>query len=206
MCDELKNIWKSQVAGQEQHYDAHSFEQLMKSRVKRQTGKVMKYFWSAFALELGVFALLSHVMVKYWNDYPLFAVCAIGVMLHIPFLYMLMKKFKAMAVTRPLDSSSSSLYQYIRRRHDLLNDFYQFKRNYERFLIPLSTIIGCYAVFELYIPLEGDGYWTTYWVLVVITIASCAVALRKENKERFEEPLSQFRVLLSEFEGSNRAI
>jgi hypothetical protein len=201
MCNELKAIWKHQeVALHKQDYDLLSFEKLIKSRMRKHTSKVMTYFWSSFTLEMGVFALLCHVMIRYWHESPLFVISLIGVLLHLPFTYMLMRKFKAMAVTRPVDSSATSLYLYIKRRHDLLSTFYAFKRRYEVFLIPISILIGCYLVFELYIPGEGFGYWNTFWILVVTTIISCAFALRRENKDHFEEPLSQYRLLLDEFE------
>lgn len=202
MCNDLKSIWKKQEAApHQQNYDTSSFQKLIKVRMKTHTNKVMKYFWSSFALEMIVFALFCHVVVRYWNDEsPLFIVSLIGIVLHIPFTYMLMKKFKAMAVIRPGDGSVSSLYRWVRERHDLLDSFYRFKRNYERFLIPFSTIIGCYLVFELYVPGEGLGYWNVFWVMVVITIISCAVVLRRENKEHFEEPLLQYRLLLAELE------
>lgn len=202
MCKELKNIWNSQeLDNQLEAYDTSSFQKLIKMRMRTHTNKVMKYFWSSFVLEMGVFALLCHVVVRHWNDVsPLFIVSVLGILLHIPFTYMLMKKFKAMAVARPGDGSASSLYRWVKERHDLLSSFYRFKRNYERFLVPLSTIVGCYLVFELYVPGDGMGYWNVFWVMVVITIISCAVVLRRENKEHFEEPLHQYRILLTEFE------
>ena len=202
MCNELKRIWKNQErAGSQSKFDASSFQKLIKVRMKTHTNRVMKYFWSSFALEMGVFALLCHVVVRYWDfESPLFIVSLLGILLPIPFTFMLMKKFKAMAVARPGDGSASSLYRWVRERHDLLNSFYRFKRNYERFLIPLSTVIGCYLVFELYVPGDGLGYWNVFWIMVVITIISCAVALRRENKVHFEEPLHQYRILLTEFE------
>lgn len=201
MCDELKNIWKKQEdLPPKQGYDPTAFQGLIKSRMKVHTNKVMKYFWSSFTLEMAVFALLCHVMIRYWHESPLFIVSLIGVLLHLPFVYMLMKKFKAMAITRPQDTSVTSLYRYVRRRHDLLNDFYGFKKRYEVFLIPLSTLIGCYLVFELYFPGGGMGYWNTFWILVVITIVSCAFVLKRENKDHFEEPLNQYKLLLEELD------
>ena len=206
MCDELKNIWKKQEGIlPRQVYDPSAFQKLIKSRMKVHTDKVMKYFWSSFTLEMIVFALLCHVMIRYWYESPLFVVSLMGIVLHIPFTYMLMKKFKAMAITGPGDGSATSLYQWIRRRHDLLNSFYRFKRSYERFLIPLSTLIGCYLVFALFVPGEELSYWNVFWVIVVITIISCAVALRRENKEHFEEPLHQYRLLLAELEGKEES-
>lgn len=201
MCDELKNIWKKQEGVlPKQVYDPSAFRQLIKSRMKVHTDKVMKYFWSSFTLEMIVFALLCHVMIRFWYDSPLFIVSLIGIVLHIPFTYILMKKFKAMAVARPGDGSAPSLHRWVKERHDLLDGFYRFKRSYERFLIPISTLIGCYVVFQLFVPGGGLSYWNVFWILAVVTVISCAVVLRRENKEHFEEPLHQYRMLLAELE------
>src|SRR5690606_19334729 len=129
----------------------------------------------------------------------LFLASLIGLLLQVPFTYMLMKKFKAIAITRPFDNSSFSLYEYVKKRHRLLRDFYLFKRNYERFLVPISTLLGCYLFIELYLPGNIWTYWNTVWVLFVITVISCAVVISKENRENFEKPLEQYKKIIEEF-------
>lgn len=201
MCDDIKKIWKMQATmSPSPSYDPGSFSRLVKSRVKKETDKVMQYFWSSFTLEIIVFALLCHVMLRYWGEGHLFIISMLGILLHLPFTYMLMSKFKTMATTRPSDESSTSLYRYVRTRYGLLDSFYRFKRSYERFLIPISTLIGCYLVFEMYMPGQWKGYWNIFWMIFVITIISCAVVLRRENQQHFEEPLNQYKAILDEFE------
>ena len=206
LFDDLKKTWKGQQAVASGAYDPVSFAKMIKLRVRKQTDRAMQYFWSAFTLQLILYGLLGHVIIVHWHDGKLFIISLLGVLLQVPFTYMLMKKFKAMAVTRPIDNSSSSLYQYVKRRHHLLQEFYLFKRSYERFLVPLSTILGCYLVFELYLPGELLAYWNTIWVLIVITILSCAVVIMQENKKNFEEPLGQYKAILDEFEMDTKQV
>lgn len=199
--DDFKKTWNDQQAGIVSHrYDLLSFERMIKSRVKKHTDKAMQYFWSAFTLQIILYGLLGHLMIRYWSDGELFVVSLFGLLLQVPFTYMLMKKFKAIAITRPMDNSSFSLYGYIKKRHDLLRDFYLFKRNYERFLVPLSTLVVCYLVVELYLPGKIWSYWNTLWVIIVMTIITCAVLIRKENRENFEQPLEQYKKILDEFD------
>jgi len=201
LYDDLKRRWKEQPqVNPSQAYDPASFGRMIKSRVRKHTDRAMQYFWSAFTLQLILYGLLGHVMIIHWLEGKLFVASLIGILLQLPFTYMLMKKFKAIAVTRPKDDASSSLYQYVRTRHHLLQEFYLFKRNYERFLVPLSTILGCYLVFELYLPGQILNYWNSIWVPIVITIISCAVVIMQENKNNFEEPLKQYESILKEFE------
>lgn len=181
-------------------YDLLSFDRIIKSRVKKHTDKAMQYFWSAFTLQMILYGLLGHLMVRYWSVGELFVVSLFGLLLQVPFTYMLIKKFKAIAITRPMDNSSFSLYGYIKTRHDLLRDFYLFKRKYGRFLVPLSTLVGCYLVIELYLPGKIWSYWNTLWILFVLTIITCAAIISKENRENFENPLEQYEKILDEFD------
>src|SRR5690554_4441165 len=203
--DDLKKTWKEQQTSSGT-YDPVSFGKMIKSRTGKQTDKAMQYFWSAFTLQLILQALLGHIIIVHWLDGKLFIISLLGMLLQLPFTYMLMKKFKAIAVTRPKDNSSSSLYQYVKRRHHLLQEFYLFKRSYERFLVPLSTILGCYLVLELYLPGELMAYWNTIWVLIILTILSCAVVIMQENKKNFEEPLQQYKAILDEFEMDTKQV
>lgn len=201
LFDDLKKTWKKQETAMSLvQYDRLTFERMVKTRVKKHTNQAMQYFWSAFTLQLLLYGLLCHVIIRYWFEGELFLASLIGILLQIPFTFMLMKKFKAIAITRPVDNSASSLYRYVKKRHDLLRDFYLFKRNYERFLVPLSTILGCYLVFELYLPGEIWNYWNAIWVLIAFTVISCAVIIMQENRKNFEEPLKQYKMILEEFE------
>lgn len=199
--EELKKEWeqKRNVPVTEQAYDEESFGKMIKSRVKKHTNVSMRYFWASFTLQLLVFALLSHVIVKYWNDWSIVLVGTVGVLLYVPFMIILMKRFKAIAVTRPQDSTESSLQAYVNRRHELLQSFYRFKRRYELFLIPLVSAIGVWLVFQLWVPGGVYAYPSGAVITFGITLISCIAAIWSENKKSFEEPLSQLRQVLDEF-------
>ncbi len=55
-------------------------------------------------------------------------------------------------------------------------------------------------VIELFLPGEIWSYWNTLWMLIVLTIITCAVVIRKENRENFEQPLEQYKKILDEFD------
>ena len=198
--EELKKEWeqKSNV-GLRDHYNEESFGKMIKSRVKKQTNASMKYFWASFALQLLVFALLSHVIVKYWNDWSIVLVSIAGMVMYFPFMIMLMKRFKAIAMTRPQDSTASSLQAYVARRHELLRSFYQFKRRYELFLIPVVSAIGVWLVFQLWVPGGVSAYPSGAIITFGITLISCIAAIWSENKRSFENPLRQLQQVLDEF-------
>jgi hypothetical protein len=203
---EIENMWeKSQVTiTPNQAYDQAAFAKIVRSRTKKHTNTAMQYFWGAFALQIGVYALFGHVIIKYAFNIETLLLSAAGVLLYIPFTVMLMTKYKRMALVRPDGNNVTSLFAYVMNRYHLLNTFYKFKRHYELVLIPVSSLIGVLIIFNLYVPGGVLGNVTGAAITFCITLMSCIIAIRLENKKNFETPLEQFRELLEEFkfEGS----
>jgi hypothetical protein len=198
--EELKEEWgKKSTLASTTNYDQSSFQKIVKSRVKKNVNASMKYFWGSFTLQLMVYALLTHVMVKYWRDIDMLLLSILGAALYIPFTFVLLRKFKRIAITKPADTLRSSLQMYVQQHYDLLFSFYRFKRRYELFLIPLSSAIGVWLVFLLYVPGGVAAYPSGAVVIFGITLLSCAIALAAENKESFGKPLTALRQILDEF-------
>jgi len=201
--EELKKKWnenKSALSGT-RTYDEVALEKIFKSRVKKQTNAAMQYFWASFTLQVLVYALLSHVLVKYWPDIEMRSYSIGGVLLFLPFTIMLMKKFKRIATTK-LDAGSNaetSLYAYVHQHHALLSSFYNFKKRYELMLIPLSSAIGIILAFKLYVPGGVLEHPVGAVITFAITLCSCVMAIRSENKKSFEKPLHQLQEILNEF-------
>jgi len=200
--EELKNSWeKNQVTiTNSQGYDHAAFEKIVRSRTKKHTNTAMQYFWAAFVLQIAVYALLAHVIVKYGGDIETLLLSVTGLLLFLPFTIMLMTKYKRMAVAKPEEGNTiTSLFNYVMRRYSLLKEFYKFKRRYEFLLIPLSSMIGVFLVFKLYVPGSVEKNLMGAIITFVITLTSCILAIRSENKKNFEKPLHQFQCLLEEF-------
>jgi hypothetical protein len=188
--DDMKTMW-NQKASEKASYDEATMEKIVKSRVRKHTGKAFQYFWASFTLQLMVYAMLSHVIVKYWYD-PLITLPALaGIALYVPFTIVMMKKFKA-------ESSQNAMRLYIERRRELLESFYRFKRRYEMILIPAATFIGTFLVFELYVPGSIWAYPKGAMITFFISLASCVIAIQRENKRNFEEPLVRLKMILDE--------
>ena len=207
--DQLKKDWSAAHSSTTVAYDSATFSKIIRSRVKKHTHTAMQYFWASFTLQLIVYALLSHVIVRYWSDRSIVLPAILGVLAFIPFTIVLMKKFKAIATARPGASHESlvggaPLKEYIMMRRDLLSSFYRFKRWYEFILIPLASAIGVYIVFELYIPGGVAEHQWNAFVVLLITLTSCAWAIARENRRNFKEPLVRFDEVLAEFEGKER--
>lgn len=199
--EELKNTWDGNrpLLSGAQDYDQASLGKIFKMRVQKNANKAMQYFWASFVLQIVVYALLSHVIVKYWS-YPEMVWPGIGgIILYIPFTVILMRKFKSMAVIKLFDHTGTAMNKYVHKHYHLLESFYRFKTRYELILIPLSAVIGVFLIFRLYVPGGVLAHLGGAAITFAITMVSCALAIHAENKKNFREPLKNLRAILDEF-------
>lgn len=167
------------------------FDKIIKSRTKQHTSEVFKYFWASFAMQILVYAMLGHVVVKYWGELAMI-VSLFGVLLYIPFTIVFMKKYKGMAVAPgPINSVVS-------KRLELLQSFYTFKKRYELILIPMATFVGTFVAFEIWVPGSIWAFPQGAMITFFITLASCIIAIREENKKSFDIPLSKLKQILDD--------
>ncbi|HYI78974.1 MAG TPA: hypothetical protein VEW65_15240, partial [Chryseolinea sp.] len=112
----------------------------------------------------------------------------------------LLKKFKRMAIAKPEDrNSGKSLYQYVLLQHSLLESFFVFKKRYELLLVPLSTAIGVFLTFKLFVPGGVAENPIGAVITFFTTIITMVVSTRMENKRSFEQPLCDLKQLLNDF-------
>ena len=204
--EELKKVWEAnqETAEGYKRYDHATLVNIVKSRTKKNMKKSMHYFWGALFLQILVYALLSHVIVKYGGNTEtlLFGIAAI--LLYLPFTILLMKKFKQMAIVKPAQGNSGwSLYQYVFQQRALLQGFYTFKKRYEFLLIPLSTGIGVFLTFKLFVPGGVEENPTGATVTFLVSLFSMIMSIRLENKKSFEQPLQDLSRLLKEFQAED---
>lgn len=200
--DDFKQTWNEKQASfpEQGSYNPEHLEKIVRSRVKAHTNASFQYFWASFVLQLLVYALLTHVIIKYRLNTEVLLFGIAGILLYIPFTIVLLAKFKRMA--QPIDQQrdNHSLYKSILRQRNLLSSFYRFKKIYEFFLIPLSSAIGVFVVFELYVPGGINEHWNGAVIVFVITLGSCLAAIISENRKSFRQPIHDLEVLLEEFD------
>jgi hypothetical protein len=201
--EQLKEIWEEKQSGMPgaRAYNHESLEKIVRSRVNKHIKTAMQYFWASFTLQVLVYSLLSHVIVKYWGDDEILYFSIGGVFLFLPFTIMLMRKFKSLATTRlsEKENAEASVYDFVRQHQTQLCSFFKFKKWYELFLTPLSAAIGVTLIFKLYVPGGLDEHWTGAIITFIITVISCIIAIRSENRKSFKEPIRQLQSILDDF-------
>jgi hypothetical protein len=199
--DDLRNEWKKNMNEESASgaYNEESLHALVKHRVKKHTGMTMRYFWPAFFCQLLVYAMLSHVVVKYWGQAEIVLAGMGGILLFIPFTWVMMKKFKTMATLRVGNNGITTIREYILQHRSLIQSFFRFKQWYELILIPLASLIGVWIVFELFVPGGVMDAFKGALICYVITLVSCAFAVIQENKKNFREPLCELQKVIDDF-------
>jgi hypothetical protein len=199
--DALKKDWNDGSEGAPDHsFNKESLRKIFKSRVYKHLREPFKYFWASFGMQILLYALLSHVIVKNWGDWTIVFYSLVCILLYIPFTIVLLRKFKQIARGAVEGADVSSLQNYVQRKSDQLQQFFSFKKRYEFVLIPVSCAIGIVLPFELYAPGGAATYPNAMLLLFVVTLMTCAVTIFLENEKSFKRPLRELQSLLSEFQ------
>lgn len=200
--DSLKNQWKQQdpIETTEQKIDLSALRGIIKQRMKKQNKQIMGYFWMTLTMHIGVYAVLGHVGIRWgMNDLLIAAISIFGILVTIPFTWMLMKKFKQMASNRAVYEEPESLKAYIQRKRQFLSDFFHFKSIYEWFIIPVHSALGVFISFYLWVPGGVSQYSEVAVVIYLLTLAFCIYAIHGENRSNFKKPIQEMDEILMEF-------
>lgn len=197
--DEMKEKWSNKSDTSVSYTSPNLFD-VIRKRMRVHTRESMKYFWASFTYQIIVYALYTHVLLKYFDDPMTVMLSTLGIVAYIPFTHMLMRKFKQLAISKPINTGVSPIHAFVEQKKKVLQSFFRFKRRYELFLVPLSTLFGTLLVFRIYVPGGPFDNMNGVWTTVAITLLACFFAIKKENAKSFHTPLAELDKLLTEFE------
>ncbi len=206
--DELKKGWQSNppTSLQTPHYDQADLLATTRARSARQVNRAIQYFWASLTLQIIVYGLLSHVLVRFWGTTDVQWLCLLGVLLYLPFTVVLMRQFKRIARASPGQQKDSlSIQAHIQQQYTNLKGFYRLKRSYEYGLVPLITALGVYLIFRLYVPGGVSQHLTGATTTYLLSLLACGWAIMRENDNHFKQPLGELKKVLDEFKNSQAA-
>ena len=201
--DELKKGWQTDapIASDPIRYEQADLLAVLKVKGARQVNRAIRYFWASLTLQIIVYGLLSHLFIRFWGTPTVQWLCLAGGLLYLPFTIVLMRQFKRMALATPARPDMNfSVQARIQQQYDSLRAFYRFKRRYEYGLIPLSTALGVWLTFRLYVPGGMLQHPTGATITYLLSLLACVWTIRQENRNQFEEPLGNLKNLLEEFD------
>jgi hypothetical protein len=200
--DELKQEWATAALSSppSQRVDHAQLQAITQAQSARHITQAVRYFWGSLTLQIIVYALLSHVCIRFGRVPLVLGLSVGGALLHLPFTVMLMRHFKRIARASPAPLEASfSLQARIQQQYNSLRAFYRFKRGYEYGLIPLSTALGVWLIFQLYVPGGVADHFLGAALLYLLSLLSCGWAIQRENRLHFQQPLQSLKDLLEEF-------
>jgi len=194
--EEIKKQWQSGGRHPDQ-YDLTSYNQIIQRKMKTQRNAIFKYFWGTFAYHMIVYAMLTHVLVRFWSDTSIVVAALVGLAVTIPFTAIMVRRFSKMAADR-FTGNDSAIVQFITRQHALLSGYFAFKKRYEWIMIPLQCAVGVFIVFHLYMPGGIIAHPLGAFITFGLSIAGCVEAIRLENRRNFKIPLENLENLIRE--------
>jgi hypothetical protein len=198
--EELKNTW-------EQHKDDNSFstfydqkmlKKIFKSRVSKHTNESFKFFWAAFTLQIIVYSLLVHFGVMNLVNAQIPWVSIGGIILFLPYTYMLMKRFKNLAKTELELNSAVSMREFVNKQQFILQSFYKFKSRYDFFIVPASCALAVLFIYN-YVPEGILKHSLSAISLFIILLIGGFFVIRAENKKYFKLPIQNLKKISDEF-------
>jgi hypothetical protein len=196
--DEYKKSWQERSADVNRNKIPDDvFYQMVRTRGKKQIGMSMRYFWASLTYNIIVYAMLTHVLIRYVNEPGIVIIVIGGLIIFVPFTAVLVSKFMKIAAVKGHDAAS--VQHRLQVQLDLLMSFFRFKKRYEWFLIPLSCLAGVFLTFEIFVPGALKENLTLGLAILVGTLVSCIAAVAQENRKNFAEPIRELKSLLSEF-------
>jgi len=202
--DQLKKNWATALA----HlgpFDETAMRKLIRSRINKHTRQAYHYFWASLVTQIIMYALLTHVIVKFWGQPAIQLPSLGGILLCLPFTYLLMKKFKTMAAYPLKGSETTSVQHYIQQQRDQLHDILQFKIRYEVVLVPLICAVGIAVPIGIYMPGGLPANLGFAGALYVLALGVCFFTQRHENQKSFGEPLHRLDGVLEEYSKTDQA-
>lgn len=194
--DDMKQSWTALIAPPA--FDEASMRKLIKSRVGKHTHQAYHYFWGSFAMQIIFYALMCHLVVRFWGNTLIVVTALSGVVLFIPFTVILLTKFKRMAAAPLRGIGGGSVLAYLNDQREQLQNILKFKMRYEIALVPLINAAGIILPIAIYWPdMMGQKMYLAITLYAIALLASF-LAMRVENKKSFIEPIKRLDAILKE--------
>jgi uncharacterized membrane protein YhaH (DUF805 family) len=201
--DDFKKTWKEVPNDGTRYIDMEKFMKEVRLHASRQVSKAIQYFWASFAYQLIVYALLVHTAIKNFTNFTALILAIGGVAMFIPFTYMLVKRFKAVARSRATKANPIAIRNSISHQRNLLVKFYTFKRRYELLLLPAITAIAVLLIFLIHVPGTLSDNIIAIAAIFVVALGVSIAAVVRENRKHFKKPIADLTTLLNEFQESD---
>jgi hypothetical protein len=196
--DEAKKCWGESKERKQVELPGDEVKQIIRQRIRKEKKVLFEYFWASYTWQFIIYVAMTNMIIHFWGDWNVVAVCVTGILIYIPFTTVFIKKFIRMAMKT--NGSSQNLYSNIKLQWNKMNEFFAFKRKFDWLGIPLSCFIITMIIFKLWVPGGWEEHVTGALIVYLLAISAFLIATLMENKKRFREPLYKLQLIINEIE------
>jgi len=203
ILDDLKGDWKQgrDLGAPSVPLKSGEFNQLINGRIKKEQRLVWRYAVKTYLWSVMVFSYLSYLIITFWGDEPLLAVCAVAMAIYVIFTAVFMKRFKRFFAMDCGAQQALDLRDAIRIKLKELRGFYQFKRIYDWIMVPLSCLVISLSVNKfVFDAAVMEHLWFNMSTFILYSAAFIYVTLR-DNVTYFKLPMNKLKAVIVDMEG-----
>lgn len=198
--DEVKALW-SKTGGGEEPITYEQLDMAIAKRIRRERRSVIGYFWSAFVYQNIMLAILGIVMGRFPGDPTATAIGMFGFLLYGCSFLVLVMKFRS--YDRYSATLARDVQSHVRSEVGRLATLFRFKKRFDLLAAPLACAVIVLAIFRLFVQSSITGNLLPAAMLYGGWVVLFAIAIRSENKKRFENPLRRLNLLLEDLAGEH---
>jgi hypothetical protein len=200
--DELRGSWKSgrDIGAPLLPLKSDEFKEWIKGRMKKEQHLVFRYAVKTFVWSLLVFSFLAYLMLRFWGDWNLFAVCMAAMAIYIPFTAIFMNHVKQFFAVECGVQQEVDLQQGLRIKFIALKRFYSIKKIFDWLMVPLT----CGVISLTLNKYAFDAPFTEHLGFNMITFflysAAFIYVTGKDNITYFKVPIKKMEEVMREME------
>jgi hypothetical protein len=199
--NEVRELWQ-QNAGPEANtplFGKENVAAVIRARIRKEKKGIAEYFWLSLSYQILIYSFVCWLVIKFWGDHQVMAMCAAGAALYIPFTVVLLRKFKAM-YKPDAAGKSSDIRTHIERQYELLRHFFVLKKRFDLAGIPITCLLLVGIIFKLYVPGGIQDHLAGSTIIYVVLVLIFGTAAWFENKKHFVRPLRRLAFILEDID------
>jgi hypothetical protein len=165
----------------------------------------MEYFWASFIYQLVIYALMTHLVIRFWGEWQTMAVGVGGILLYIPFTWLQLRKFKAMARAPMGTVPLLDMQAHVRNQYELLSRFFRFKQIFDWVSLPVTAFLFVVFIFKLYVTGALEQHPVGALLTYLLALGMLVAGIRRENQKSFAIPLGQLQSVLADMQTSEES-
>ena len=200
--DDLKGDWKRgrDLGAPLLPFKSNEFKDWIKVNMKKEQQLVFRYAVKTFVWSLLVFSFLTYLMLRFWGDWNLFAVCMAAMAIYIPFTAVFMKHYMRFFAVECEAQQEVDLKQGLRIKFMALKQFYSIKKIFDWLMVPLSCLVISLTINKYAFHAPFAEHLGFNMITFILYSAAFIYVTAKDNTTYFKVPMKKMETVMQEME------